>query len=339
MEDQPNHALSSSEGIDFQELVDALLDHETPFAPRYLYRLSGLEEPELTAFKEAWPQADPARRLALLEDLEELAETNTLVSYDAVFQVALEDPNPDTRTTAIRGLWEAEDPRLVTKFADILQHDDHFQTRAQAAAGLGQFVYLCELSKITDTRLEMVIEALLEVYKNDDAVQVRLRALESLGFSSDQRVSPLLEDAYDRGDEDWLASALLAMGRSCDEQWSPYVMDKLDHSDSHVRREAARAAGELELAPALPALLSLLDDSDDETRMSAAWSLSELGGADARNALAILLEVTEDQAEIDLLEEALDNLAFNQELDTLELFDFSKEDLEDMLPPDEPNKE
>ena len=71
---------------------------------------------------------------------------------------------------------------------------------------------------------------------------------------------------------------------------------------------------------------------DDEVRMAAVWSLSEITADEAQEAFENLLERTEDQAEIDLIEEAIQNLAFNQELSDFNLFDFSEDDLEDMTP-------
>ena len=58
--------------IPIQEVIDALLDTETPFQPRYLYRLSDLESNDLAELKAIWGQIPTWRRKALLEDLEQL---------------------------------------------------------------------------------------------------------------------------------------------------------------------------------------------------------------------------------------------------------------------------
>jgi hypothetical protein len=71
--------------------------------------------------------------------------------------------------------------------------------------------------------------------------------------------------------------------------------------------------------------------------MAAAWSLSEIGGSDAEEAIEVILEQSEDEEEIDLLESALENLSFNEDLADFTLFDFSDDDFEDETPetPDE----
>jgi HEAT repeat protein len=57
-------------------------------------------------------------------------------------------------------------------------------------------------------------------------------------------------------------------------------------------------------------LIDLLDDVDDEIRRAAIWSLGQLGGEPAQSALVRLLDRSDDDDEIELLEDALGNLAF-----------------------------
>ncbi|MFN2150842.1 MAG: hypothetical protein ACK2T5_04535, partial [Anaerolineales bacterium] len=66
--------------IPFQEVLDALLDTETPFQPRYLYRFSDLESADLADLKTIWGQIPTWRRKALLEDLEQLFGDDYLLS-------------------------------------------------------------------------------------------------------------------------------------------------------------------------------------------------------------------------------------------------------------------
>jgi len=89
----------------------------------------------------------------------------------------------------------------------------------------------------------------------------------------------------------------------------------------------------LELGEAVPALVDLLQDEDSELRLAAAWSLSQIGANGVAEALEELLERTEDEDEIDLIENAIENLAFTQEMSDLNLMDFSPEDLEDFAHP------
>ena len=130
----------------------------------------------------------------------------------------------------------------------------------------------------------------------------------------------------ERDDIDWLVSALFAMGRTYDKRWNPQVTSLLDHQLPRVRFEAARAAGELEISDAAPQLIDLLDDSDDDVRYAAAWSLSQIGGEGVKEVLEKLLKSTDNHEEANLIQDALDNLLFNEDMELFGLMDFSEED-------------
>lgn len=327
---------AEAEELSFSEVLDALRDAQTAFPARYLYRLSGLEGEELEAVEAVWAQLAPQRRLGLLEDLELLAEANTVMNFDAIQRMALEDAEEDVRVVAIRSLWESEREELIPILLKLLSDDPSAGVRAQAAAGLGSFVYLGELGKIGRELLDKIVDELLGVLEEEAAESlIRRRALEALGYSGRDEAAKRIEKAYKYGDEDWQASALFAMGRSADERWTEQVMECLDDSNPELSKEAARAAGELELSEALPELLTLLDDELSEVRLAAAWSLSQIGGKGVAEALEAMQERAEDEDEIDLIENALDNLAFSKELEELHLLDFSKEDLEQMAKPED----
>src|SRR5262249_27261425 len=88
-----------------------------------------------------------------------------------------------------------------------------------------------------------------------------------------------------------------------------------------------QAAGELSLQPARPILLKMLgEEEDDQFLSSVIWSLSQIGGEDVRTYLENLLDQIEDDDQIAFLEEALDNLAFTEDLDRFDLLAFDPED-------------
>lgn len=321
---------SAQPKLSFDEVIAALRDGSNPFPARYLYRLSGLEGEELGLLARIWPALSTTRRLGLLEDMEMLADSNTMMHFDAVNRIALGDEDARIRLTAVRSLWPSEQPALVPKLFDLLDHDDNPEVRAQAAGALGRFVYLGEVGKIPEVTLKQAEDRLLDIMESDEDELVQRRALESLGYSSRAEVPDLIEEAYESDDDEWIASALFAMGRSADDRWAPLVIERLNDSSVELSREAARAAGELELAEALPVLIDLLQDEDSELRLAAAWSLSQIGGNGVAEALEELLERTEDEDEIDLIENAIENLALTQEMSDLNLMDFSPEDFEDM---------
>lgn len=324
----------SEDQLSFSDVLAALQDEKTPLAPRYLYRLSALEPADLAALLPVWQQLSAARRVAVLEDLEMLAESNTVMDFDSVNEMALTDEDARVRVVAIRGLWATEQPALIGQLVQILQTDKDMDVRAQAAAGLGRFVYLGEVGEISAAAQQEAEAALLEVLHGDEDPLIQRRALESMGFSSRPEVAELIENAFDGGEEEWVSSALFAMGRSADERWGPQVMQSLADPNMEISREAAKAAGELELSEARPGLFDLLQDEESEVRLAAAWALSQIGGNGIADALEEMIERAEDEDEIDLLESAIENLAFANEMDELSLMDFSPEDLEDFANPD-----
>ncbi len=314
--------------IPFQTVLTALCDESRPFPPRYLHHFSDLTPENLQALLQVWPQVSAQRKRVLLEDLELLAESDTIVSFDVLAKSLLRDADPQVRALAIRLLWECTDTDLIPAFVEILESDSDSNVQATAATALGQFVYWGELEIIRADLLHQVEEHLLRIVNDPTkAVLLRRRALEALGASSRPEVADLIEAAYARPSPDWKVSALFAMGRSGDERWEKLVLANLHSSHDEIRLEAARAAGELELASARPALLDILEDEEDlDVRQEIIWALSKIGGPGVQERLLELLEAEEDEDEAEFLEEALDNLAFTESLFPFGMFSFEPED-------------
>jgi HEAT repeat protein len=311
------------QNISIQQVLAALLDDKNFFPPSYLHHLSDLEGVDLESLRSIWPQASANRRFTLLEDLEELAEQDTLVSYDSIARMALVDEDPRVRTIAVRLLWESDDPKVAQIFLKMLYDDPDFNVRAAVATALGMFVYLGELEEIEEQLHHAIEDHLLKTVSGTDEILVRRRALESLGFSGRKEVAPLIRQAYENGDITWLASALFAMGRSADETWAPEVLRNLRHQQTTVQLEAIRAAGELSLDSARRPIILLLDDEllDSEIRGAIYWSLSKIGGDEVRETLEDRLEETEDEEEVEMLEDALENLDFTEEINMFDMLD------------------
>jgi HEAT repeat protein len=318
--------MTSPSEIPFQQLLEALLNEDVPFHPRYLYRLSDLDSADLDSLETAWPKVSVWRRQALLVDLEELGERDFVLSFEAVARMALRDSDPQVRQTALRVLWEFEGQDLIPIFIRMMQTDDDNEVRAAAAVALGKFVYLGELDKLPARARATVEESLLGVTQGEEAVLVRRRALEALGYSGRAEVPGLIEQAYRSGKRDWLLSSLVAMGRSANSRWEHKVLPMLENTSPAVRSEAARAAGELELSAARETLIELLEDEDEEVRAATIWSLSQIGGRGVREALEAIQEETEDEEEADFLESALDNLAFTEDLGLFSILDLDDEE-------------
>lgn len=318
--------------VPFDDILAALLDDSRPFPPAFLHRFSDLTPTDLIKLKTIWPQISTQRRISLMEDLEELAEVDTLVSFDDLSVFALDDEEPRVRSAALRALWEADNEKLVPKFISMMEEDPDEMVRATAASTLGKYVYLGELEEISSKTLRRVEDHLLSVAQSSELPLIRRRAIEALGYSSRPEVKPLILSAYNNADPEWLCTALFAMGRSASEEYIPAVIEQLDHPDPEVQFEAVRAAGQLSAGDARETLLEMLQGGieDDELRMAVIWSLSEIGGEQVREVLENLLDQTEDDEEADFLQEALDNLFLTEGLASFEMFDFEAQDEDDL---------
>jgi HEAT repeat protein len=313
--------MSAKKKFTFNMLISALLNDQQVFPPRYLHHLSDLNEEDTQALAEAWPKVSLNRRKALLEDLVDLTHADDLLWFEAIGKLAIKDTDPAVRMTAIDILREYELRELIPEYLDLMQNDPSAQVRASAASALAVFVYMGEVDELPREILNLIEDRLLITTQSNDETLVRRRALEALGFSSRKEIPPLIEQAYNSQNTDWILSALNAMGRSADKAWKSKVAAMLNHPDPSVRAEAASAAGELEIKSARMTLLKMLRDPDLDVRMASSWALSQIGGEGVRAALEKLYNSTDDEEEASLLESALDNLDFTDDINKMDLFE------------------
>jgi len=325
--------------ISFQTVLDALLASGRDFPRRYLQLFSDIGPLELKTLLDVWPRVKSDRKLSLLKGLESLAESDTLVNFDEFARAILNDPDASVRINAIRLLDECEDLKLIPAYLDLLKNDPDVNVRAEAANALNLFVDLGELEEIPEETYGEIQSALLESARGEKEAKVRRRAVEALGWSSNPEVVELIETAFD-GNIDWKVSALTAMGRSADDRWEDRVLRSILEDNEKVRKAAVQSAGMLGFKSArLPLLRMLEGEESDEVTMAAIWSLSQIGGEDVQTYLEALLDQAEEDDMIAFLEEALDNLAFTEDLDRFELMSFDPDDLEDLEEVDEDDEE
>jgi len=318
--------------IKFSEVSDALKDLSHPFPARLLRGFSDLSPRDLREFGEVWKDLPVLRKQGILEDLEDISEKDTLVCFDEIAKIILDDPDASVRVLAIRLLWECEDARIIPTIIDMMLNDPEEAVRSTAASLLGRYVYLGELDQIPDAAKISVVKNLLDVVNGSDVSSVRLRALESLGYSGHSTVPLLIKSAFESGDRMWVASALCAMGRSADDQWAEHVQEKMDSDDTEILFEAVRAAGELELTDSLDRLFAILEEGyDSDIRLAAIWSLSQIGGNEVKNKLRELMHETDSDEELEWIEKALDNLELNSSSADFNFFSFkpASEDYDD----------
>jgi HEAT repeat protein len=323
----------------FQTVLASLLDTKKDFPRRYLQYFSDIGPLELKALLNIWPRVKADRKLSLLKRLRMVADSDTLLNYDNFARAILRDPEAAVRLQAIRLLDECEDIKLIPAYIELLKNDPDPAVRAEAANALNLFVDLGELEEIPERAYGEVHAALLESARGADEATVRRRALEALGWSSNPAVVELIESAFEGG-VDWKVSALIAMGRSADDRWEDRVLRSMLDENVKIRKAAVQSAGMLALKSArLPLLRMLESEENNEVMTAAIWSLSQIGGEDVQTYLEALLDRAEDEDLIDFLEDALDNLAFTEDLERFDLMAFNPDDLEPLEDVDEDDEE
>lgn len=316
-----------AEIVPFSTVTNALLDENAPFSAKYLHRFSDIQPDQLSSLKSIWTRINPSRKINLLEDLEILAEKDTLLSFDNLAESLLEDPDERVRTLAIRLLWECENSNLIPVFLNVLRSDASITTAAAAATALGLFVFLGEVDKIPSSRLSILEEELIKTAREGRDPLIRRRALETLGFSSRPEVIDLITTAYHKPDSDWVISALIAMGRSNNLAWEKEVIAHLFNENDDIRIEAIQAAGQLELETARPLLLEQLEEDEDPDIWHAIlWSLSQIGGEDVRAKLEEFIDRIDDPDEEEFLDEVLENLNLTEQMASFNLMDMDSND-------------
>ena len=318
--------------LTIQTVLEHLLDSKKDIPQNHLSFYSDLDPKSLMLFVDVWPRVKPDRKLLLLDELLSHLDSDTLVSYEEIGRALLTDADGQIRARALGLLAESNDPKLVPTLIDIYLNDVDLAPRLASSDLLGEFILLGELEELDEELKSRIEDALISVMRSEENSVLQKHTLESLGYSSREDVFNIIEASFERADPTWTAAALLAMGRSHDNRWDDDVVSKLLDPDPRIRFAAVEAAGELSIQEASPIILQMLEDEeeDDDVLTAAIWTLSQIGGEDARIYLVNLIESTDDEDLVAYLEDALENLDFNEEIDKFNLLELDEDDLEDL---------
>jgi HEAT repeat protein len=274
-----------------------------------LYLLSNLDTSDANLLRETWDELTTELRRQLVSTMTTIAEADFEVDFGAVFRIGLEDKDAQVRQTAIEGLWEDQDVRLITKLIVCLQ-DPEAGVRAAAATSLGRFILMGELGQIRPAPFKQAYDAVLAIGQDTtEHFTVRRRAIESLAYINTKDVEKLIQEAYQAPEEKMRVSAVFSMGRSANTNWAPQVKQELFSPNPELRFEAARACGELQLSDTLSELEELTEDVDAEVQEAALWALGQIGGDEARQILQRFCDA-ECEATRLAAEAALDEIEF-----------------------------
>ena len=310
----------------YEIAVDSLLETETLPPKDILVELSDLDQAEIQHLRGKWDEISKTLLRSLIEELRKQADENIALSFEQINRLALEDDDDEVRRSSILSLWESENPSLVIPFVEKLNDDPSDDVRAAAASALGAFVLLGETPGLPQDRLKLIEDALLDVYQTTENGLLHRNCLDSLGYSSREEVNELILTAFESDDETLVRSSIIAMGRSANQRWKDFVLTHLLSPSPLLRLASVVAVGELEVKEALEEILELIDDVDIKIRNASVWSLSQIGGSRAADILAELFNAAEDGEELQLLEDAFDNLAFIDGTRDMLVFDHDDEE-------------
>lgn len=276
--------------MSLETYLQELADPKKPLIVSKLVSISALGPQESSLLLSTWSKLELDRRRRVLQVLIDLTEDTVELNFDSVFFIALADEDSEVRRAAVSGLWEHEGRDLVDPLLGLLEHEPDAGVRAEVALALGRFVLQAEMGNLKSADAERVENVLHGVIDDDaEEIEVRGRALESIGARNEAWVSDIIEQAFDSGERRLRISATHAMGRSCDAAWLPALYRELENEDAEMRFEAAGAIGMIAEEEAIPYLLPILQDEDAEVQAVVIAALGEIGGNAAKEALEDLL--------------------------------------------------
>lgn len=281
---------SAEQQLSPSEVIAEIADSGQPIPYHGLAALSNATSDTAAALLGLWPRIEPARRREVLASMQRLGEEDPTLDFDRAHLSALHDADAATRILAVRGLFEQEREDVMVLLTAILSDDPEATVRAEAAGVLGQFVVSMEFGMLTEDGAEHLAEALRN--RVEDATEedeVRGRALEAIGASSEEWVAEMIADQYETGTPRMRLASIRAMGRNASDDWLPIVIYNFDDDDAETRAAAATSAGELLLDTAVEPLTALVEDEDEEVQVAAINALGEIAGDAAESVLVQLL--------------------------------------------------
>ena len=311
LEDEEEEIVDLTLPLTVEQLFAKINNNPSEVTGVDLFALSDLNRADAEYVRTHWLRLPATQRRGILEQVVTTAEEQLDLAPGEFLRIALRDEDSQVRQLAVEGLWEDESEDLIGPYIQMLQNDGDAKVQAVAATALGTYVLLGELEELQPALAMRVEGCLFEVLEDKtQPLLVQCRALESLAFSSDEGLRPLIEEAYYSPYEEMRLSALRAMGRSSDIRWRKMAQAELQSPDAAMRAEAAIACGELEHKAATKELLGLLGDEEQIVRLSTIYALGHIGGKTIRDVLRKIAADTDHVEEAEAAEEALEEMLF-----------------------------
>lgn len=273
------------EANEIAALVDRLAEGGSAPASQ-LTLLSDMDREGVDQLQAEWERLPKAAKMTLLTESTELADDNVDLDFTQLARVALHDESPEVRVLAVDALWESTDRHVAHDLVELLRRDPDDAVRAAAATSLRQFVLLRELDEFNAAQGDEIVDALRAAAGDaGHSIEVRARAIESLGPRCLPWVESMISEAYYDDERVMRLAAVVAMGGSADDQWLDYLFEQLHSDDPEFRFHAASSLGIIASEDAVEPLAEVLDDEDSEVQAAVITALGEIGGNEALKAL------------------------------------------------------
>ncbi|MCO5176313.1 MAG: HEAT repeat domain-containing protein [Thermomicrobiales bacterium] len=251
-------------------------------------------------FHDRWLDLPAEARLMLARTMVDDAATAIEHQYSRALLAVLDDPDPDVRLAVLEGLSETTAPELLDYLLEHIETEDDARVRQLMALELGRLAF----ESVDDDRLDVIRDVLFRVFENDVALDVRRRALESLGYLEGEDIQEAIEDGYADFSIEMRSSALHAMGLQATQRWVDICLEELRSDEAELRFEALFALGSIGDLRTASDVIDAIEDEDAEVALAAIHALGEIGGQMAINRLRQLVDV-ENPAIAEAAEDAL----------------------------------
>ncbi len=132
--------------MSFEDQLASLGDLAKPLSHNELRIVANLGPESLKLFWQAWRQFPGERRVAIIHDIDALAEDNVDLDFRPVFRACLGDRDPEVRAAAIAALWEDESEGTMDRLLYLIG-DELGLVREAAVVALASFAYRAELER------------------------------------------------------------------------------------------------------------------------------------------------------------------------------------------------
>ena len=293
-------------------LTELAQNHES-IKTSTLLEFSGISGEELDHFCSTWEIVPSKIKVKILIRLNELAEFDVQLDFTNICKISLSDTEPAVRKAALDGLWELQDRTFIKPLIKILLTDSDSDVKSAAAIALSSFARMSHNGKLINRDTKKIFDALIKTVENkDEEDNVLRRALEALGYFSDQRIDNVLNRFHRSKNVLLRQSAIFAMGRNSQEKWLNLILNDLKDKNPAIRFEALNAVGFLGDESTVSKIIPFTKDSDIQIKVAALTSLGYIGGELAKREI---LEWTGDDNENirEVAINALTNIDFEQD--------------------------